>query len=170
MTKNSESTSNSTNVGCGLLLLMLFLEAIGVTALQSFLYPPSHRYKEPEPKQYVSSMNRAQQAKFAENNTFANSVNDLGLVGIKTETTNFKYSVTAKKQAAFNYGVSKNEKYKSYTGGVFVIRRKQNNAPDEITTEGILCVAEEAGTLKPIPPKIQNSRLVCGDGTTEVTK
>jgi type IV pilus assembly protein PilA len=51
-------------------------------------------------------MNKAQQAYFAEKNAFATSVNALG-IGIKTETTSFKYSVRATKKAAFNYAVGK---------------------------------------------------------------
>ena len=56
----------------------------------------ANKAKQSEGKQYVDSMNRAQQAKFAENGTFSTSVDTLGL-GIKTEITNYKYSVGATK-------------------------------------------------------------------------
>jgi hypothetical protein len=46
-------------------------------------------------------MNKAQQAVFIETTAFATSFDALGL-GIKTETTNFKYSIRATKKAAFN--------------------------------------------------------------------
>ena len=157
-TRNSEST----NAGCGCLLLLMLLGAVSAMVLPSVLYPP-HKCNSSEVMQYVGSMNRAQKAIFDEEGAFATSVDALGM-GIKTETSNFKYSVHVTKQAAFNYGVSKNKKYKSYVGGVFI---KSNNAQNEITTEIILCVADEhsAIILKPIPPKIQNGKLVCGNGT-----
>jgi hypothetical protein len=37
-------------------------------------------------------MNRAQQAKYAENGDFVKSVNDLG-IGIKTQTSNYQYTI-----------------------------------------------------------------------------
>jgi hypothetical protein len=64
-----------------------------------------------EARQYVGSMNRAQEALFIEKSAFATSVDALGL-GIKTETTNFKYSIRATKKAAFNYAVAKEKTYK----------------------------------------------------------
>jgi hypothetical protein len=117
MNRNSESTSNSTNGGCGLLLLLMFIGVVAaIMDLPSFLYPRAIKGgAEPEPKVYVNSMNKGQQAHFAEKGAFSASVDALGL-GIKTETTNFKYSVSATKQIAFNYGVSTNEKLRSYTG------------------------------------------------------
>ncbi|MEG4802311.1 type IV pilin-like G/H family protein [Microcoleus sp. ARI1-B5] len=171
MTRNSESTSNSTNGGCGLLLVLMFIGVVpAIMYLPSFLYPPVIKGgAEPEPKRYVGSMNKAQQAHFAEKGAFSASVDALG-IGIRTETTNFKYSVSATKQVAFNYGVSKNEKLRSYTGGVFVIGIKPNNAQDEITTKTILCRADKPGTATPLSPTIQNNKLVCGSGTTAVIK
>jgi hypothetical protein len=68
-------------------------------------------------------MNKAQQAVFIEKSAFATSVNALGL-GLKTETTTFKYSVRATKKAAFNYAVSKQKDLKSYVGGVFLVPAK----------------------------------------------
>ncbi len=129
-----------------------------------------NKAKESEAKQYVGSMNRAQKTIFSgEKNDFIASVDALGL-GIKTETTNYKYSVHITKQAAFNYGVSKDEKLRSYVGGVFLIPLKQKAGKNEIRTEAILCRADNPGTITPIPPRLQNGKLFCGTGTIEVTK
>jgi hypothetical protein len=114
-------------------------------------------------------MNRAQQSIFIEKSAFATSVNALG-IGIKTETKNYKYSVRATKQTAFNYGVSKKPELKSYVGGVFVIRAKSNKGEDEMRTESILCSTDTPGTIPHLPPRLQNSKLVCPTGTTQVTK
>jgi type IV pilus assembly protein PilA len=106
-----------------------------------FFLDSPHQSKQSEAKVYVGSMNRAQQAIFIEKSAFATSVNALG-IGIKTETTNYNYSVRATKKAGFNYGVSKEKKLKTYAGGVFVVSTKifePNTAKYEITTISILC-------------------------------
>ena len=123
MTKYQESSiSNSASKGCGCLLLLMGIVVIGAIALPSFLRQGG-KAKQSENKQYVSAMNKAQQAVFIETSAFATSFDALGL-GIKTETTNFKYSIRATKKAAFNYGVSKKKDLKSYVGGVFLVPSK----------------------------------------------
>ncbi|MEG4214031.1 type IV pilin-like G/H family protein [Microcoleus sp. Pol14C6] len=172
MTKYQESSiSNSGYNGCGCLLLLMGIGAIGAIALPSFLNS-THQPMISEAKQYVGSMNRAQQALFIEKNAFATSVDALG-IGIKTETTNFKYSVRATKKAGFNYGVSKAKNLKSYVGGVFLVPAKNfapNPPKDEIKTIYILCQADSPGTIKPAEPTYENGKIACGTGTTQVTK
>jgi type II secretory pathway pseudopilin PulG len=171
MTKYQESSiSNSAYNGCGCLLLLMGIVAIGAIALPSVMDTTNRRKAfQSEAKYYVGSMNRAQQSIFIEKSAFATSVNALG-IGIKTETKNYKYSVRATKQTAFNYGVSKKPELKSYVGGVFVIRAKSNKGEDEMRTESILCSTDTPGTIPHLPPRLQNSKLVCPTGTTQVTK
>ncbi|MEG4810834.1 type IV pilin-like G/H family protein [Microcoleus sp. F8-D3] len=174
MTNYQESSiSNSAYGGCGCLLLLMGIGVMGAIALPSFL-GASNRGKDKtvEAKQYVGSMNRAQQAYFAEKNAFGTSVDALGL-GIKTETTNYKYSLRATKKAAFNYGVSKKKNLKSYVGGVFLVPAKNfepNAAQEEKTTTSILCGADWPGTIKPAEPTYKNGKIACGTGTTQVTR
>ena len=154
--------------GCGCFVILMILTAI---ALPSFL-ASSNKSKQSQGKQYIGSMNRGQQAKFAENGSFSNFIPDLGL-GLKTETNNYKYSTRATKRTAFNYGVSKQKIEKSYIGDVFVVPAKEvdaNAAKDEITTSSILCEADDRGTIEPAEPIYQNGKLICGKGTTAVTK
>ena len=171
MTKYQESSiSNSGYNGCGCLLLLMGIVAIGAIALPSVMDTTNRRKAfQSEAKYYVGSMNRAQQSIFIEKSAFATSVNALG-IGIKTETKNYKYSVRATKQTAFNYGVSKKPELKSYVGGVFVIRAKSNKGEDEMRTESILCSTDTPGTIPHLPPRLQNNKLVCPTGTTQVTK
>ena len=171
MTKYQESSiSNSAYNGCGCLLLLMGIVAIGAIALPSVMDTTNRRKAfQSEAKYYVGSMNRAQQSIFIEKSAFATSVNALG-IGIKTETKNYKYSVRAPKQTAFNYGLSKKPELKSYVGGVFVIRAKSNKGEDEMRTESILCSTDTPGTIPHLPPRLQNSKLVCPTGTTQVTK
>ena len=122
---------------------------------------------ETEGKQYVGSMNKAQQAYYAENGEFTNSVPNLGL-GIRSETANYKYSISTENQAVFNYGVSKQGKLKSFVGGVFLI----GDATTEIRTVRILCQTKTNGAsmTKPANPINQNGTLVCGANTVEVVR
>ena len=119
-----------------------------------------------EGKQYVSSMNKGQQAYYAENDRFADSVPNLGL-GIRSETANYKYSISTENQAVFNYGVSKQDKLKSFVGGVFLI--EDTTAGITIMTT-IICQTKTNGasTTKPANPINQNGTLVCGANTVKV--
>jgi type IV pilus assembly protein PilA len=119
-----------------------------------------------EVKQYVGAMNRAQQAYFAENNKFANTVNSLGL-GIKTQTTNYNYSLLATKNTAFNYGISRSETMRSMVGGVFLMPVNNSN---EMTTVAILCESNSPGIKKPANPFFEKGVASCGYGTTQVRR
>ena len=153
------------------LLFLIYVGVIGVLARPSFINEEILEMPS-EPKHYLSSMNREQKAYFAQKNTLANSVEALG-IDIQTETINYKYSVRATKQAAFNYGVSKHPKSTSYVGGVFVVPAKeveQNAAKLEIKTLAILCKADSPGTIQPAEPTYQNGKTACVKGTIEVTE
>ena len=152
-------------------LFLMYIGVIGVLASPSFINDEIMELTS-EPKQYLSSMNREQKAYFAKKNTLANSVEALG-TGIQTETPNYKYSVRATKQAAFNYGVSKNPKSTNYVGGVFVVPAKevdQNAAKHELKTIAILCKADSPGLIQLAEPTYQNGKTACGKGTTAVTE
>jgi len=167
-----KSASISHN-GCGCLLLLMGIVVIGAIALPSFLVsggggciPP----KTGEARQYVSLVNRAQEALFIEKSAFATSVDALGL-GIKTETTTFKYSIRATKKAAFNYAAPKEKSLQSYVCGVFLVPAKNfepNAAKEKITTTSILCEADFPGTIKPGQPTYENGKIACGKGTTQL--
>jgi len=121
-----------------------------------------------EAKQYLSSMNKGQQAKYAEEGAFSNSMNALGL-GLKTQTTNYNYSTISTKNAAFSYGVARSNNLRSYVGAVFLVPVSQA-ANKEKTTVSILCAANSPGNTQPSNPILQNGDVVCGDGTVPVTK
>lgn len=153
------------------LLFLIYLGVIGVLASHSFI-KDENRDMTSEAKQYLSSINREQKAYFAQKSTLANSVEALG-TGIQTETQNYKYSVRATKQAAFNYGVSKHPKSTSYVGGIFVVPAKEvepNAAKHELKAIAILCKADSPGSIQPAEPTYQNGKTACGKGTTAVTE
>lgn len=174
MTKNQESSiSNSSDAGCGCLLFIIWIIGGVVIGDPLSSRDTARKAKQTEAKQYVSSMNKGQQFYYVEKSVFGTSVDALGL-GLKTETTNYKYSLRATKQTAFNYGVSKQPQLKSYVGGVFRVPAKEvvpNAAQNEIiTTISILCEADKPGPIKPAEPTYENGEIACGKGTTQVTK
>jgi len=160
-TKPANPTNNNGTLACG-------ANTIEVSQLSPTV--KASEADETEGKQYVSSLNRSQRVYYAENGEFTNSVPNLGL-GIRSETANYKYSISTENQAVFNYGVSKQGKLKSFVGGVFLI---------EDTTEGfttmatiaILCQTKTNGasTTKPANPINQNGTLVCGANTVQVVR
>ena len=121
-----------------------------------------------EAKQYVSAMNKGQQAIYAEDGAFSNSVNALGL-GIKTQTTNYNYSTISTKNAAFSYGVARSNNLTSYVGAVFLVPVSQA-ANKGKTTVSILCAANSPGNTQSPAPILQNGVPVCATGTESLTK
>jgi type IV pilus assembly protein PilA len=184
--------------GCSLLVLVGLISAIvllvqplfltfGIKDKQVDIYLPSflsifltnaNKAMQSEAKQYVSSMNRAQQAYYAENSAFSSYIP--AWLGIKTETNNYKYSTRATQTAAFNYGVAKKPELKSYVGAVFLVPAYPNAAKNEMMTTSILCETTEKRPLfrvkkadepdEPAEPIYQNGEVICGKGTTEVTR
>lgn len=146
---------------------------LGAIALPNLL-SCGNKAKQSEAKQYVSSMNRAQQAYFAEKGVFATSLDALDL-GLKSQTTNYNYSVIAGKKAAFSYGVSRTvqKDIKSVIGAVFLVPTPLANAKkaaDTSTMLTILCIAKSDTPTPPAEPININGKLACGDGTVEVSK
>lgn len=181
LNKQAESSEKNippdkkTKSGVGTFMKIIFIYfPVGImltTILAAILLPSSvtcaNKAKHSEGKQYVGSMNKGQQAYFAENGGFGTSVDALGL-GIKTQTTNYNYSVRVTKKAAFNYGVSRKD-LKSVVGAVFLVPVSPA-ANNDKTTVSILCQANSPGNTQPPNPIVQNDVPVCAAGTTEVPK
>ncbi len=127
--------------------------------------------KQAEAKQNIGAMNRAQQAYFLDNNTFAKSVVDAG-IGIKTQTVNYNYSVRATKTAAFQYGIARHKTEKSYIGGVFAVPAINVDPAankTEMTTVGIVCEAINPGSTTPTTPTLVKGVPTCGANTKDLT-
>ncbi|MDQ2097255.1 MAG: type IV pilin-like G/H family protein [Tychonema bourrellyi B0820] len=168
----------------GILFLILNLGIEG----SNYFSPKSSCCVRPEPEQYVHSINRGLQATFAENGTFTNSVNELGL-GIKTQTKHFKYSVSTTKTAAFSYGIPYKDAFKtvyfglfnwderielkSYVGAVFVVpttNGNPNSDQNEMTTISIVCRAVAPSKTQPANPLLKDGQPMCGIGTENAFK
>jgi prepilin-type N-terminal cleavage/methylation domain-containing protein len=117
-----------------LLVVIIIIGILSAIALPSFLNQ-ANKAKESESKQYTGSMNRTQQAYFLEKNTFSSDISLLGL-GIKTDSTNYSYQITATSSSAINYSNPKNSlTLRAHAGGVQIAQTAQSEA----TTLATLC-------------------------------
>lgn len=130
-----------------LLVVIIIIGILSAIALPSFLNQ-ANKAKQSEAKTYVGSMNRAQQAYYLENSTFAPTLPLLGL-GIPEDTDNYDYTLSA--IATTNgVGITSQGKPKStsanpssvkaYIGGVQVLSDGGGNA----NSKAILCEANES--------------------------
>ncbi|MCC3534167.1 MAG: type IV pilin-like G/H family protein [Microcoleus sp. PH2017_25_DOB_D_A] len=154
-----------------LLVVIIIIGILSAIALPSFLNQ-ANKAKQSEAKQYVGSMNRAQQAKYAEDNGFVSGVDALGL-GIKTQTTNYTYTVTGvtSDTKATNLATPVNKKsLQLYAGGVAIGSATGTGAAtQDKTTSAVLCGYDgEATSATPDPNAAIGAR--CATGGTEVSK
>ena len=157
---------NDSGYGCGC-LAWLGLMGIGfIILLIPSLFNSADKAKQSEAKQYIGSMNRAQQAYFLEEGNFTDNFSKLGL-GISTETTNYTYSTYATLLSSINYGVSRQSDLKSYVGGVFWGDAEETG---ELTTFAILCETKDKGTNRPPAPIVEDGMLQCAPGTKSVDR
>jgi type IV pilus assembly protein PilA len=132
-----------------LLVVIIIIGILSAIALPSFLNQ-ANKAKQSEAKQYSGSMNRAQQASFAEGGKFGSNVEVLGL-GIRTQTENYKYQVipaginTDTTQVG-NLAIGQSTVLKSYIGSVALIQSA--GAADKSST-AVLCESTGAGVGAP---------------------
>lgn len=151
-----------------LLVVIIIIGILSAIALPSFLNQ-ANKAKQSEAKQYTGSMNRAQQAKFAENGKFADFDN-LGL-GIKSQTSNYKYSISSTPgvpdtttTTVGNVGTPLSTVLKGYTGTTSL---GTNTATSETTTVAILCESKNTGVTASLAT---GTPIACVAGETEVSK
>ena len=152
-----------------LLVVIIIIGILSAIALPSFLNQ-ANKAKQSEAKQYAGSMNRAQQAKYAElGNFITDSVDGLG-IGIKTATSNYTYTV--KDGGSSNVGnqaFSLSDSLLPYTGIVALITP---TGQTDATTVAVLCQATKASKGNAITiPAGGGTNLACDTATSsEVTK
>jgi len=132
-----------------LLVVIIIIGILSAIALPSFLNQ-ANKAKQSEAKQYIGSMNRAQQSFNLEKGYFAaqNVFGQLGL-GIKTDTANYTYNLdggataagVASGSAVTNQARPKPEVLKAYIGGVSIGMVTDTS---ETTSLAVLCEAKEA--------------------------
>lgn len=175
--KNYQPTGESVNYGrliflslCAAVLSGCVVFVPLLVLLPNLLNGNTAKTKQTEAKQYVSSMNRAQQAYYLESGKFVTRDRKKGWdklgIGIKTETNNYIYSFQGRDNAVFNYGISKRDDLKSYVGAVFVV----SDAKGEVTTQAIICESNFAMPISLNEPTYENGAIACGSGTKNIAQ
>jgi type IV pilus assembly protein PilA len=132
-----------------LLVVIIIIGILSAIALPSFLNQ-ANKAKQSEAKTYIGSMNRAQQAYYLENNSFADNPNftRLGL-GIATTTANYTYTIADSGAAVTNQAKPRagaTSAVKAYVGGTKV-GQATSGSVSEATTVAILCEADNAPVI-----------------------
>ncbi len=125
------------------------------------------KVRQTEAKQYVSSMNKAQQAFYAEYATFSATIEKLG-IGIKSETENYSYSIVLSndKRFAQSMALAKIDGLKNYTGIVFLTKTSDGQYT---STQSRLCESTQPSKELPGTPTATNSPdIQCPSGYSEV--
>jgi type IV pilus assembly protein PilA len=119
-----------------LLVVIIIIGILSAIALPAFLNQ-ANKAKQSEGKQYVASINKGQQAYFAENSKFGPTVETLGL-GLKTQTTNYKYEIPAPSDSQANVTATPTNTatLRAYGGAVSLV-----DAGEAKTTQSVLCEA-----------------------------
>ncbi|MEG4346777.1 type IV pilin-like G/H family protein [Microcoleus sp. A003_D6] len=140
-----------------LLVVIIIIGILSAIALPAFLNQ-ANKAKQSEAKQYVASINKGQQAYYAENGKFTTVIPDLGL-GLKTETTNYTYDVVSTKddQANTNAVPTNTTSLRAYGGVVVLV-----DSGEAKTTQTSICEAV-GGTAK-------FAATDCGAAWSAVTK
>jgi len=147
-----------------LLVVIIIIGILSAIALPAFLNQ-ANKAKQSEGKQYISSINKGQQAYYAERTSFGSDVSSLGL-GLKTATTNYNYNVTAASASADATATPTSStiaSLKGYAGGVGLVE-----AGEAKTTQSVLCETTAAGN--PTVATYGATEISCGGGMTLVTK
>ncbi|MEA5538841.1 type IV pilin-like G/H family protein [Limnoraphis robusta Tam1] len=120
-----------------LLVVIIIIGILSAIALPSFLNQ-ANKAKESEAKQYLSAINKGQQAAYTEFGQFNTDINALG-VGIKTETENYKYECAVGEAAVSCTAKAEDgAPLRDYLGHVYLVY--VNDA--ESTSRSILCQAK----------------------------
>jgi type IV pilus assembly protein PilA len=153
-----------------LLVVIIIIGILSAIALPAFLNQ-ANKAKQSEAKQYVSSINKGQQAYYAENTKFGTDVAILGL-GLKTQTSNYTYQIGTDPagNGATTLGnplATTASALKGYSGGVALV-----TAGEAKTTQSILCQVSGPGVGNATAPQIiaDATQIDCPAGMEIVTK
>ena len=155
-----------------ILAMFILIVAAGYLILPEFVTSPTsgvsrsaNKGKQAEAKQYVSSINKAQQAYYTKNATFVTQSNAEGwgslAVGIKTQTINYKYSISpigTDGVNAFADASKINKKLKNYTGVVGLVQDPENRGKK--IPQAIVCETYKAGDV-PMPGEVTETEVKC---------
>ncbi len=152
-----------------LLVVIIIIGILSAIALPSFL-SQANKAKQSEAKQYLSSVNKGQQAVYAEKSSFASDMTELGL-GIKSGTNNYTYTLGSSANGATALGTpigGAASALKGYAATVGLVPSGEAKG-----TQSILCETVTAGAGLPtaVAPDGTAATIACTATTmTAVTK
>jgi type IV pilus assembly protein PilA len=154
--------------GFTLLELLVVIVIGGILAAISLpsLLNQVNKAKQVEAKTNLASLNRAQQAYYLENSSFADSMENLG-VGISPSTVNYSYSVVSPDQAvsAIQRADSRSISLKAFAGRTALVAEGGQDS----RLETILCETEKSKLGRaPDPKHSRADGLSCASGTDKV--
>ena len=146
-TKYSKKESQS--AGFTLIELLIVIVIIGILsaiAIPSFLAQAS-KARASEAKQYISAINRAQQAYYLENNSFVTDVTNISKLGlgIPTSTSNYDYTLAATPSSNGTVAIAipkTGVQVRGYIGAVAVV--DQGNGSGALTFS-VICESKQVG-------------------------
>ncbi|KAM3097762.1 type IV pilin-like G/H family protein [Phormidesmis sp. 146-35] len=155
-----------------LLVVIIIIGILSAIALPSFLNQ-ANKAKQSEARQYVGTLNRAQQAYFLESSTFATSITSLAKP-VKGDTTNYRYAddgdrftvnnLKATNENVVIYGTSLKAALKSYVGMAAIAQADPNTS--EATTLAVLCESKNPQTTNATTPTLTATNLKCTEPDT----
>ena len=131
-----------------LLVVIIIIGILSAIALPSFLNQ-ANKAKQSEAKQYLASINKGQQAFYAENGGFINDITAIGQLGlgIKSVTNNYSYALGGNTTtAASSYTASAAGGLRVYAGIVFLTDANGANTSQTILCEGSVALTGAAPT------------------------
>lgn len=139
------------NIYLEILVILVLIILGGLYVLSGFL-PDDISGRQAEGKQYVSSINKAQQAYYEENGTFMTENSPAGwerlAVGIKTKTTNYKYLILSSGQNEVSaIAVPLRKNIKGYTGVTALLSPVDNAKKISQVTQAIVCETHNVGDV-----------------------
>lgn len=147
-----------------LLVVIIIIGILAAIALPSFLNQ-ANKAKQSEGKQYLSSINKGQQAYYAENSAFGGTISELG-IGLKTQTSNFAYANATSTDGASSSAAPASSAMRAYAAGVGL-----SGIGEAKTTSTVLC--EQTVTENWSAPgavSLTTTGPVCGTNQSAVTK
>ena len=147
-----------------LLVVIIIIGILSAIALPSFL-SQANKAKQSEAKQYISSLNKGQQAFYAEKGSFVTDIAALGSLGLglKSITNNYSYTLA---DAGGGQGVSATAKgvsgLRHYAGGVTLVTAPGAEAA---STQTIICETTKIPTNGQTPNFAMGVDCPTGDWT-----
>lgn len=137
-----------------LLVVIIIIGILAALALPNFLSQTA-KAKQTEAQQNIGSINRAQTAYRAENMSFANNFDTLGIAtlagsGTISSTSNYSYNINGVANSATITAQSRDSSLKAYSGG----NNFYTNSASQSVIASIICGSQQPGSSSVTAPTV----------------